>query len=205
MMVVKTMNKYHKQYCRALAIVHGASELQIVGHIKSKLRLPLECYSRNNGRTSIQINSLMDVLNNEKFKKPKNFFKEYPNINHYKNIPNNFAIFTVMDTDDCDEKTRSQYINKSLFNGHWLRPYIIPIYNMPNLEEILVKCKIIDKPLSNKEKIPTYKSIFPIASDVSNHEEIENLKTILSKYDKTNLNEFLEYCLKWAYDSKIKL
>lgn len=71
------MSKYPKQYCRALAIVHGASELQIVGHIKSKLRLPLVCYSRNNGRTSIQINSLMDVFNNETFKKPKNFFKEY--------------------------------------------------------------------------------------------------------------------------------
>lgn len=199
------MSKYHKQYCRALAIVHGASELQIVGHIKSKLRLPLVCYSRNNGRTSIQINSLMDVFNNETFKKPKNFFKEYPTIECCKNNPKNFVIFTIMDTDDCDEKTRSRYIDGSLFEGHWLKPYIMPIYNTPNLEDVLLKCKVIGKSLSSKEKIPTYKSIFPIVSNGSNYDEIKALKTALSKYDKTNFNEFLEYCLNWANDFKVKL
>ncbi|WP_205314725.1 hypothetical protein [Ruminiclostridium herbifermentans] len=53
-----------------------------------------------------------------------------------------FKIFTIMDTDDCTEKEKEDYINKSMFKGHWAYDYIVPIYNNPDLENVLVKAKI---------------------------------------------------------------
>ena len=49
-------------YCKGVAIAHGKSEMLFVEHIKSNLHLPIEIYAENNGKTSIQINSLMSVL-----------------------------------------------------------------------------------------------------------------------------------------------
>lgn len=42
-------------YCKGLVICHGLSEKIIADEIKSRLRIPLAVYSKNNGRNSIQI------------------------------------------------------------------------------------------------------------------------------------------------------
>ena len=198
-------NRFSKQYCRALVIVHGASELQIVRSIKSKLRLPLEIYSNEKGASSIQVNGLENVLGNVIFNNPKNFLKQYDNIETYKRAPVNFKVFIIMDTDDCkNDEIREQYIDGSLFSKHWLSPYITPIYNSPSLEDVMINCGFFNKKLSNKDKLPTYRKLFPITQDATNFEEIKALSERLERCKYTNFDDFIKYCLDWAEQSKIK-
>ena len=42
-----------------------------------------------------------------------------------------------------------------MFDGHWLKDYIVPIYNDPNLEETMKKASI---PINKKKE---YITIFP--------------------------------------------
>lgn len=56
------MKKMEPSYQRSMVIVHGLSEQSICSNIKSNLRLPQEIISRDNGRCSIQITSLMPLL-----------------------------------------------------------------------------------------------------------------------------------------------
>ena len=48
-----------------------------------------------------------------------------------------------MDTDDCDETTKSKYISGELFEGHPLKEYIVPVYNVSNLEDVMIKAGIM--------------------------------------------------------------
>ena len=62
-------------YCKLVVIAHGKSELLLVEHIKSNLHLPIEIYAESNGKTSIQIDSLMKILGNNIFKNKRAFTK----------------------------------------------------------------------------------------------------------------------------------
>lgn len=65
-----------------------------------------------------------------------------------------------MDTDDCTEKQKEEYINKSMFRGHWAYDYIVPIFNSPALEDVLDKANIkFDKKGSERKNILEY---FPL-------------------------------------------
>ena len=171
------------------------------------LRLPLEIYSRENGGNSIQINGLMNILNSSSdFNNPKNFLKKYSTIESKKGMPVNFKVFPIMDTDDCaDDKIRENYINGTLFDGHWMKPYFISIFNSPSLEDVMLDCKLIDRKPSDKEKISIYKELFPISNcNNTNYEEIEELYNRFKSCNKTNFELFIEYCLEWARGNKIK-
>lgn len=67
-------------YTKAIVIVHGKSEYDIVKYIKSKLRIPMEPYSRDNGRSSIEISSLKDILNNQDFFYYPRFTNRFPKV-----------------------------------------------------------------------------------------------------------------------------
>ena len=67
----KGKKKISLNYCKAVVIVHGKSEYLMVQHIKSSLHLPIEIYAKKKGNNSIQITSLMLVLNNSIFKTKK--------------------------------------------------------------------------------------------------------------------------------------
>lgn len=69
------MKKMEPSYQRSMVIVHGLSEQSICSNIKSNLRLPQEIISRDNGRCSIQITSLMPLLNDSRFKDYKSFIR----------------------------------------------------------------------------------------------------------------------------------
>ena len=64
-------------YCKGIIIAHGKSELLLAEHIKSNLHLPIEIYAESNGKTSIQIDSLMTVLGNNIFKDKRAFNQKY--------------------------------------------------------------------------------------------------------------------------------
>lgn len=198
-------NKRPLIYCRALVIAHGASELIIAKRIKSILRLPLEISAKDKGEHSIRIDSLEKWLKKQ-FPTRKSLIEKYDTVDYDNGTPINFVVFPIMDTDDCDSASLSNYMNKSIFNGHWLTPFIHPIYNTPSLDDIMVKAGIFTRKPLNNEKTKFYNSIFPIknGSTVNGKEDIEQFRDNVKQVRGTNLAEFVDYCLSWAYNNKVK-
>ena len=131
-------------YTRCAVIVHGKSEFALVRYICTNLHLPVKIISKDKGRGSIQINGLTDFLSKKQFKSLKTFADEY-SVEYDKKMKKliKFKLFIIMDTDDCNENTRNKYISGSLFDGHLLKDYIIPLYNISNLEDIMLKAGIM--------------------------------------------------------------
>lgn len=189
-------------YTKAVIIVHGKSEKQICQYIKNKLRLKIEIYSDKNGEKAIQITSLKITLNNKIFKTFKSFTHEYDDIkliNNNKQINSDFKLFIIMDTDDCTEKQKQSFINKEMFKSHWAYEYIVPIYNIPELETVLVMAKIPFERKGNERK-KEYVKIFPTDPKYEKNDniQIEELSNTLKKQDNTNLNVFLDFCTKFV-------
>lgn len=185
-------------YCKAVVIVHGKSEYLMVQHIKSSLHLPIEIYAKKKGNNSIQITSLIKELGNTIFKNQKTLLKRYTIENDKKKL-NDFKIFTIMDTDDCDEEEKNNYINKSMFKKHELYNYIYPIYNINNLEDVMKKSKIHYEKIKDSEKADTYIKLFPQNSKkIVEKDDVEQLQEMCEKLKKTsntNLEELIEYCI----------
>ncbi len=198
------MAKFKPCNLKAIVIVHGKSEKQMCEYIKSNLRLKIEIISDKKGEKSIQITSLMNILNDSRFRTMNAFLKNFCDVEivyekKKKRISSDFKIFTIMDTDDCTEKQKEEYINKSMFRGHWAYDYIVPIFNSPALEDVLDKANIkFDKKGSERKK--EYIRIFPISSKYTASEEVE-LKTFcknLKSVKDTNMDIFIEFCLEKA-------
>ena len=175
-----------------MTIVHGESELTICKYIGSSLRIKHKEIDERSGKSSIQINGLMKHLNNLNFMDIKNFINEYDNIKVVKDKLIEFKIFPIMDTDDCDEQTKENYKTGLMFKGHFLEPYIVPIYNEPNLEATMASIGIIIK--DKKE----YKKIFPVNSKGINLEKIKFFSDKLRKSPNTNMEVYVDYCIKIA-------
>lgn len=114
-----------------------------------------------------------------------------------KQLASYFKIFTIMDTDDCSAMQRNRYINREMFKGHWAYDYIIPIYNSPDLERVLIKSgiKFEKKGIECKKE---YVKIFPTDNKYQHNESVElnsfakNLANVLD----TNMNLFVEFCIE---------
>ncbi|MCL2860176.1 MAG: hypothetical protein FWF46_06465 [Oscillospiraceae bacterium] len=199
-MVQKPLN-----YCRAIVIVHGKSELLIFNYIKSSLHLTIKSFSKNNGNNSIQITSLTNVLNSNEFLEKKNLSK-FGYIESANNKFINFKLFIIMDTDDCTKAQKEAYINKEMFKNHWLYEYIVPIYNINTLEEVVKKVGLVSKEIKSCDKINTYIKIFPPTNKkevtVDNIEEIKQHADIFRNEQNTNLEELFDYCLECVQAKK---
>ncbi len=187
-------------YTKAIIIVHGKSEKILCEYIKSNLRLKIEIYSDKNGEKSIQITSLKHILNNKIFKSFTALTKMYSGIqlsNDKKSLNQDFKIFIIMDTDDCSESQKIDFINKKMFKNHWAYSNIVPIYNTPELETVLESSGIPFKKTGDKRK-KEYIKLFPTNKnyDKSDETQIKELLKILKKQKNTNLDEFLNFCLK---------
>jgi hypothetical protein len=175
---------------RVMSIVHGKSELCICSSIKSNLRIKQEIIARDRGENSIQVTSLMDVLNDSRYRCYNNFVRHFSDVEHEKHKLINFRLFPIMDLDDCTPTQMQNYINKRMFAGHWLYDYITPIYNEPNLESTMGRLGI------SIEIKKDYVSIFP-----TNHGDLDvNIaKEYCKKFNScgsTNLDEYFKYCLE---------
>lgn len=190
-------NKREPSYTRALIINHGKSEVQICKYIRQKLRLSIEIYADKNGEKSIQITSLFNTLNNAIFKNLDDFLREYPKVNvkgkGNKRVIQNFKLFIIMDTDDCTIEQKNNYINKSMFKKHWAYRYIVPIYNITNLEDVMKECNIKYETVIKKE----YIKIFPTDKKYKKSDTIQLTEFMqsLQKTKKSNLEKLIEYCL----------
>ena len=189
-------------YTRCCVICHGLSELQIAKYIKSKLHLNIETHSRDSGRSSIQITSLMSFLNTKEFLNVKKYSDER-GIEYNKKKLINFKLFIIMDTDDCTIKQKNDFLNKEMFKEHPLYEYIVPINNSPELETVLVKAGIMTKRIKTDEKGSYYIKTFPISSEPFSEEtrkEIISFRDKLINVKETNMEEFITYCLELLDD-----
>lgn len=188
------MRGYNDGYTRAIVIVHGKSEYDIVRHIKSKLRVPIEIYAKDKGQHSIEISSILGVLENQIFQKRKKFLREYTKIKCENDDILNVKIFIILDVDSAPQETVNKFVNKSMFKDHWLYPYIHPILNDKNLEEALNSIGYTYA-TKNSEK-SKYSKIFPVERGKQDKDTIIALSAALKKTKKSNLDELLDYCLE---------
>ena len=188
------------KYTKCAVIVHGKSEMHLVQFIYTNLHLPVKIISKNKGRESIQINGLRDFLNKRYFRTLSTFANEY-SVEYDKKTKKlkNFKLFIIMDTDDCSEKVREEYISGELFRGHPLQEYIVPIYNIRNLEDVMIKADIMTKRIPDSQKGTYYSKIFPINTEPVSMDTLFQIRTFASKIkglQQTNLLDFIEYCFE---------
>lgn len=188
-------------YTKGVVICHGKSEVCLTKYICTNLHLSVKQYSKNNGKNSIQISSLKELLNTPPFKTINTFLNQYEveTAGRGKHrVLCNFKLFIIMDTDDCTEQQREDYINKKLFEGHWLYDYIVPIYNISNLEEVLMQTDIMPKKIKTNQKGEYYEQVFPINSKPLSNDTLHEVNTFNEKVKRvkaTNLECFVNYCL----------
>ena len=161
-------------YCKGIIIAHGKSELLLAEYIKSNLHLPIEIYSLKNGKTSIQIDSLMTILGNNDFKNKSKLKQKYIIEEKNKKFIN-FYIMPIMALDDTTEEKIKKYKNGEMFKNHWLSPYIIPIWNDINLDYVLYDLKLISKLPNDKEKGKVYEELFPKNTGQADLEQVNKL------------------------------
>lgn len=190
--------KQKLNYLKAIVIVHGKSEKQMCDFIKSKLRLNIHIESDKRGEKSIQITSVMNILKNTKYKNFKNFISNFQEVKlkSKKEINDDFKIFIIMDTDDCSKEQEKSFIDKSMFLNHWAYEYIVPIYNIKNLEEVLSQCDIgyTKKGLERKKE---YIKIFPTDKKYIKKDsmQVKEFHEKIKKSRKSNLKDFTEFCI----------
>ncbi|MBK5201746.1 MAG: hypothetical protein JJE21_09505 [Spirochaetaceae bacterium] len=79
-----------------------------------------------------------------------------------------------------------------MFKSHWLYPYIIPIYNNPNLEATMTSIGI---DIIRKKD---YIQIFPTNTGDLDEAKINQFNIDLKKCKNSisNLDKYVEYCIK---------
>ena len=182
-------------YCKGVIIAHGKCEKLLAEHIKSNLHLNIEIYSLRNGKSSIQIDSLMNILGNNVFKNKSNLKQNY-SIEEERGKLVNFFIMPVMDLDDTTEEKIKMYKNGEMFKNHWLKPYIIPIWNDINFDHVLYDLKLISKMRNDKEKGKVYEDIFPKNKGQADLEQVNKLLKYFESTTKTNMDVFIRKCLE---------
>lgn len=188
------------RYTECMVVVHGKSELNLVKYIYTNLHLRVKIYAKDKGRSSIQIDGLSSILNRRPFNSLKAFAEEL-SIEYDKETKSlkNFKLFMIMDTDDCSESTKEKYISGEKFQNHILQKYIVPIYNISNLEDVMLKSKIMIERISDSEKGTYYNKIFPINTEPLSYDTINQIRAFAKKIKgikETNLLEFVEYCME---------
>lgn len=195
------MAKRKPNYLKCIVIVHGKSEKQICDYIKSKLRFQMEIISKDKGQKSIQINGLQTLFNKDKRLSTYNEFITYFSNIEFEGKKNKiasyFKIFIIMDTDDCLDEQREKYISKELFKGHWAYDYIVPIFNSPELESIMIKAGIKFEKKGDERK-KEYIRIFPTDKKYMKNESIElaSFAKDLKAIKGTNMEIFINYCVQ---------
>lgn len=175
-----------------MTIVHGQSEYIICSSIRSNLRIKHSIIAEKKGKKSIQINSLMHVLNNSQLKSFKEFIRKYDDVEYIDKKLLNFKLFIIMDLDDCSKEMRNRFLNKEMFAKHWLYDYIVPIYNDPDLEETMKEAKI---PIQRNEK-KKYFTVFPTNHGDLDVDKAKSFCNALSKCKNSNMYEYVRYCLE---------
>lgn len=187
-------------YTKALVICHGLSELHIAKYIYTNLHLPVRTYAKDNGKHSIQITSLLNLLSSAPFGSLSQFCDEYTVQtvgSGDKQQLVDFKVFIIMDTDDCTEQQKVDFMSGKMFSEHWLAPYIVPIANLPKLESVLEKAKIIRK-IKDSEKGTYYSNTFPVNKGKLTPGTVAEIEAFCNKLENrkdTNFPDMIHYFL----------
>lgn len=179
-------------YVRTVVVVHGASERILCESIGANLRLPMKIIANKNGAASIQINGLSKFLKKSCLKSHEALLSECPRIQSDKGKAVNIKIFTIMDTDDCnDNKLLASYKDGSIFSQSAFSDAITPIFNSPKLDSVM---EHIGHPIDEKQKTKSYSKIFP--GESGDIETAVKLRDEVSSLSETNLCIFLNHCIE---------
>lgn len=171
--------------------MHGLSEHYLCSSIKSNLKIKHKIISRERGKTSIQVTSVLDTLNDSRFCDYKSFIREFDYVETVrKGRLLNFRLFIIMDIDDCSEKQKKSFKNKKMFADHWLYEYITPIYSDPNLEAAMKSTGI------EVDSKKNYIKIFPTSHGDLNMEMAREYLKKLERSQCSNISEYIRYCLQ---------
>lgn len=199
------MSRNSLNYKRCAVIVHGKSEHSLVKYIYTNLHLPVALISKDKGRSSIQITGLKSMLKKKPFNSLEEMAKNYDiEYDEKSKCLKDFKLFIIMDTDDCDEVTKSKYISGELFKGLSLEDYIVPIYNNSNLEDVMHKAGIMAERIKDSQKGTYYNKIFPINTKPKSEDTLDQVRTFANKLKgikETNMLCFIEYCFKQISES----
>ncbi|HGD3897904.1 TPA: hypothetical protein ACIOKJ_002039 [Streptococcus agalactiae] len=99
-----------------------------------------------------------------------------------------------MDIDDTSQEKIDSYKSSTLFVKDWKKDFIVPIWNDSNFEEVLNDIGYW-YPKNDKEK-RHYKKLFPVERGEQDVETIKELRDKLISSNKSNLDEFLTFCIE---------
>jgi len=188
-----------------VTIAHGKSEYCLCESIGSNLHLPIKNDANKKGNSSIQINGLCDWLSREHYRTPRSLCEFCGGRIELKGseIVPPFALFPIMDVDDCEPNVAEAYKNGNLFSRIKLRDYITPIFNDPNLDEVMIS---MGYPINKGRKLESYQQIYP-----ANRGDIETLRLLRQGFSniyrtsgKTNMHLLLDACINEAEKALIK-
>ena len=186
-------------YKKAAIIVHGKSERYLASYIYTNLHLPMKIIDCNKGKNSIQINGLQKMLNSKPYDSLKTFAETHSiKYKKKKKTLKNFKLFIIMDTDDCSDQAKEDYTSGKMFESSCLKEYIVPIYNSPNLEAVMIKAGIMTRKIPDAQKGSYYSKVFPINQGPFSNDTLEQIHILSKKLQavkETNLLEFVNYCL----------
>lgn len=192
-------------YPKALVICHGKTELIITRYIKSNLHIPAEIHAKDNGNSSLQITRLVSELQSSIFSDidsfSKHFGTEVLGKGKNKQLSDGFKVFIIMDTDDCTEQQKEDFISKEMFREHWLYKYIKSVFSVPNIDQVLYNAGLVKRPVGGNEKGTFYSEVFPIHKGDATSGTVDEIKRFserLKKCKDTNLyllSDFFLECL----------
>lgn len=196
-------------YNKAVIVVHGKCEMQIVNKIKSTLRIPIAIDSNKNGKLNIQLTSLLDRFNNFNYESVERITKKFCLEKKGKNNFNGLII-PIMDLDDATNEQIEKYKNKSMFKDLFFYDKIMPIWNNSNLDEIMLDLKFIDKIPSNRNKGKVYENVVEkiqneyldkIIDKDSAIKQMEKLIDLFKSSKDTNMGLLFTYLLEIFKDN----
>lgn len=127
----------------ALVVAHGACEIEFVRRLDRLLRVPILVSSRRDGGETVSVKGIRGYLESPPFRTAREFRGAFPIVGgSYTDgqLLEDFRIFPMLDIDG-DTLSRRAYITGSIFDGmdSDLRDIIVPIYNDPNLDEVMAE------------------------------------------------------------------
>lgn len=200
------MNNKHKKpqnYLEIVCVLHGKSEKIICEALRSHYKIKLKIISSNNGKSSIQIDGVIDHISNHKpLNNRKDFESNFDDIKKSGKKYKDLKIYILMDTDDVsDANKKNRYIDGSLFSDHWASEYIVPIYFNPNLEAIM---REIGVDINSKNKTIDYSKLVDDGDFIEKLCSSDELLEVLEKSENTNLDKLIKHCRNSADKRKIK-
>ncbi|MDD4204054.1 MAG: hypothetical protein PHF62_02905 [Acholeplasmataceae bacterium] len=100
------------------------------------------------------------------------------------------------DEQEYTPEIKNNYLNKSMFKGHFLYDYIVPIYNDLNFDDVM---RSVGFSIDVKNKVKSYNKIFP--GENGDYEQFKVIKERLSQTKKSNISILFEY-LDQIYNNK---